>query len=96
MNRDASTRWISKKLALAPIFSAAVIIFLSKRNKFKASAFACRLLSETPMPYSFYAVLNVLPQIAVAAVLPILGIVLVSFLIKTTRPQSPEKPVGLD
>jgi hypothetical protein len=48
------------------------------------------------MPYSFYAVLGALPQIAAAAFLPILGIALVSFLIKTTRPQSPHKPVGLD
>ncbi|HML27830.1 MAG TPA: hypothetical protein PKE16_03145 [Hyphomicrobium sp.] len=48
------------------------------------------------MPYSFYAVLNVLPQIAAAAFLPILGIALVSYLIKSTRPQSAQKPVGID
>lgn len=48
------------------------------------------------MPYALYAVLNTLPQIAAAAFLPILGIALVSYLIKTTRPQSPRKTVGLD
>ncbi len=40
------------------------------------------------MPYSFYAAVYALPQIAVAALLPVLGIALVSYLIKTTRPQS--------
>ncbi len=40
------------------------------------------------MPYAFYAVVNVLPQIAAAALLPVIGIALVSFLIKSTRPQS--------
>ncbi|MET1045554.1 MAG: hypothetical protein ABWX70_02460 [Hyphomicrobium sp.] len=45
------------------------------------------------MPYAFYSVLDVLPQIAAAAFLPIVGIAVVSFLIKTTRPQ---KPVGID
>lgn len=48
------------------------------------------------MPYSFYAVLNVLPQIAATAFLPIVGIALVSYLIKSTRPQSPQKPIGID
>ena len=48
------------------------------------------------MPYAFYAVLNVLPQIAVAAVLPIAGIVFVSYLIKITRPQGQGKPVAAE
>jgi hypothetical protein len=48
------------------------------------------------MPYSFYAVLSVLPQIAAAAFLPIVGIALVSYLIKSTRPQPAQKPVGID
>jgi hypothetical protein len=48
------------------------------------------------MSYSFFAVLNVLPQIAAAAFLPIVGIALVSYLIKSTRPPSPQKPVGID
>ncbi len=48
------------------------------------------------MPYSFYAVLNVLPQIAVAASLPILGIALVSYLLKPAPPRPPQKPVGLE
>jgi hypothetical protein len=48
------------------------------------------------MSYSFFAVLGVLPQIAAAAFLPIVGIAFVSFLIKSTRPQSPQKPVVLD
>ncbi|WP_290985526.1 hypothetical protein [Hyphomicrobium sp.] len=42
------------------------------------------------MPYSFFAVLNVLPQIALAAVLPIAGIAVVSYLIKATRPRIAE------
>jgi hypothetical protein len=49
------------------------------------------------MPYSpLYAVLSTLPQIAVAAFLPILGIALVSYLIKTTRRQPSQKPIALD
>ncbi len=48
------------------------------------------------MPYSFYAVLNVLPQIAAAAFLPILGIALVSYLIVLTRPQQPREPARID
>ncbi|MFA5955226.1 hypothetical protein [Hyphomicrobium sp.] len=48
------------------------------------------------MPYSFYAVLNVLPQIAAAAFLPILGIALVSYLIILTRPQQPREPARID
>jgi hypothetical protein len=48
------------------------------------------------MSYSFFAVLNVMPQIAAAAFLPIVGIGFVSYLIKSTRPQSPHNPVGLD
>jgi hypothetical protein len=47
------------------------------------------------MSYSFFAVLNVLPQIAAAAFLPILGIAVVSYLIKSTRHQ-PQNSVGID
>lgn len=48
------------------------------------------------MPYAFYAVLNVLPQIALAAVLPIVGIAFVSYLIKVTRPEGAGKPVAVE
>lgn len=49
------------------------------------------------MPYSpLFAVLTTLPQIAVAALLPIFGIALVSFLIKATRRQAPPKPAAAD
>ncbi|MBS0232476.1 MAG: hypothetical protein JSR99_03210 [Proteobacteria bacterium] len=49
------------------------------------------------MPYSpLYAVLSTLPQIAAAAFLPILGIAFVSYLIRSTRPQPPQKPATLD
>jgi hypothetical protein len=48
------------------------------------------------MSYSFLAVVNIMPQIAATAFLPILGIALVSYLIKSTRPEIPQKPVGLD
>ena len=46
------------------------------------------------MPYALNAVLNTLPQIAAAAS-PIFGSV-VSYLIKTTRPESQRKTVGRD
>lgn len=39
------------------------------------------------MPYSLYAVLGTLPQIAAAAIVPVLGIALVSYLIKATKRQ---------
>ncbi len=42
------------------------------------------------MSYGFFAVLNALPQIALAAALPVLGIALVSYLIKATRPEVAE------
>jgi hypothetical protein len=48
------------------------------------------------MPYALNAVLNTLPQIAAAAFLPIFGIAVVSYLIKTTRPESQRKTVGRD
>ena len=51
---------------------------------------AIALRSYPSMPYSFFAVLNVLPQIALAAVLPIAGIAVVSYLIKATRPRIAE------
>ncbi len=52
---------------------------------------------ESHMPYSpLYAVISTLPQIAAAAFLPILGIALVSYLIKSTRRQPPQKSAALE
>jgi hypothetical protein len=48
------------------------------------------------MPYAFYAVLDALPQIALAAILPIVGIAFVSLMIKVTRPVAPAKPVAAE
>ncbi|MFT3733274.1 MAG: hypothetical protein QM780_17960 [Hyphomicrobium sp.] len=44
------------------------------------------------MPYSFYAVVDALPQIAAAAFLPVIGIAFVSYMIKATRPHPTAKP----
>jgi hypothetical protein len=48
------------------------------------------------MGYSFYAVLNALPQIAAVSLVPIASIIAVSALLKMLRRRSAGKPVGLD
>jgi hypothetical protein len=48
------------------------------------------------MVYALYAVVDIMPQIAAAAFLPIVGIAVVGYLVRTTRPRSAESPIGLD
>ncbi len=48
------------------------------------------------MGYSFFAVLNALPQIAAAALLPVAATIAVSVALKSLRRRSAGKPVGLD
>ena len=44
------------------------------------------LSGDTRVGYSFYAVLNTLPQIAAAALVPPIAIVAVALLLKRSRP----------
>lgn len=48
------------------------------------------------MGYSFYAVLNSLPQIAAAAFISVATTIAVSFIVKSLRRRSGGEPVGLD
>ncbi|WP_156150743.1 hypothetical protein [Hyphomicrobium sp. 99] len=48
------------------------------------------------MGYAFYAVLNSLPQIAVAAFIPVAATIAVSFVVKSLRRRSGGQPIGID
>ncbi|MBS0269230.1 MAG: hypothetical protein JSS54_09645 [Proteobacteria bacterium] len=48
------------------------------------------------MGYAFYAVLNTLPQIAVAAFIPVAATIAVSFVVKSLRRRAGGQPIGID
>lgn len=53
-------------------------------------------LRRMTMGYAFYAVLNSLPQIAVAAFIPVAATIAVSFVVKSLRRRSGGQPIGID